>query len=65
VEPDARPLILGEIRDVLTSAWGPTYGWGILNQQVLEGDVAEKLFSAIKAAPNSIDGFKQSLNDRL
>ncbi len=65
VEPDARPLILGEIRDVLTSVWGPTYGWGILNQQVLEGDVAEKLLSAIKAAPNSIDGFKQSLNDRL
>ena len=65
VEPDARPLILGEIRDVLTSVWGPTYGWGILNQQVLDGEVAEKLLSAIKAAPNSIEAFKNSLSDRL
>ena len=65
LEPDARPLILGEIRDVLTSVWGPTYGWGILNQQVLEGDVAEKLLSAIKAAPNRIDYFREHLAEKL
>lgn len=65
VEPDARPLILGEIRDVLTSVRGPTYGWGILNQRVLDGDVAEKLVSAIKAAPNRIDYFKENLAEKL
>jgi len=65
VEPDSRPLILGEIRDVLTSVWGPNYGWGILNQQVLEGDVADKLVSAIKAAPNNIETFRKLLDDKL
>jgi hypothetical protein len=65
VEPQARPLLLGEIRDVLTSVWGPTYGWGILNQQLLEGDAAAKLVLAIKAAPNSIESFKQHLPDKL
>ena len=60
-----RPLLLGEIRDVLTSVWGPTYGWGILNQQLLEGDVAEKLVSAIKTAPNSIEYFKEHLASEL
>jgi len=65
VGPDARPLILGEIRDVLTSVWGPTYGWGILNQNVLVGDSAEKLVAAIKAAPNSIDYFREHLSEEL
>jgi len=65
VDPAARPLLLGEIRDVLTSVWGPTYGWGILNQQLLEGDAAGKLVSAIKAAPNSIEIFKEHLADKL
>ena len=65
LRPHDRPLLLGEIRDVLTSVWGPTYGWGILNQQLLEGDVAEKLVSAIKTAPNSIEYFMEHLADEL
>lgn len=65
VKPQARPLLLGEIRDVLTSVWGPTYGWGILNQQVLESDAAEKLVSAIKTAPNSIEYFKDHLANEI
>lgn len=65
VEPDARPLILGDIRDVLTSVWGPSYGWGILNQNVLVGDAAEKLVAAIEAAPNRLDYFREHLNERL
>jgi hypothetical protein len=58
-------LLLGEIRDVLTSVWGTTYGWGILNQQLLEGETAEKLLAAIKAAPNGIEYFKSNLDERL
>ena len=65
LRPHDRPLLLGEIRDVLTSVWGPTYGWGILNQQLLEGDVAEKLVSAIKTAPNSVEYFKEHLASEL
>ena len=65
LRPDDRPLLLGEIRDVLTSEWGPTYGWGILNQQLLVGDVAEKLVAAIKAAPNSVEYFREHLASEL
>jgi hypothetical protein len=65
IDPAARPLLLGDIRDVLTSVWGPTYGWGILNQQLLEGDAAAKLVSAIEAAPNSLEDFKEHLADKL
>ena len=43
----------------------PTYGWGILNQQLLEGDVAEQLVSAIKTAPNSVEYFKEHLASEL
>jgi hypothetical protein len=64
-QPQDRPLLLGGIRDALTSEWGPTYGWGILNQRLLEGDAAEKLVSAIKAAPNSIEYFKGHLTGEL
>jgi hypothetical protein len=65
LEPDNRPLVLGDIRDGLTAAWGPNYGWGILNQQLLKGDLAEKLVSATKAAPNSIESYKHELSQRL
>ncbi len=65
IEPQHRPLLLGEARDVLTSVWGPTYGWGILNQQLLEGEAADKLLSAIKSAPNSIESFRENLPERL
>ena len=65
IEPEQRPLLLGDIRDVLTSVWGPSYGWGILNQQLLEGDAAEKLLTAVKAAPNSIEEFKENLAEKL
>jgi len=64
VDPDSRPLVLGDIRDGLTAAWGPIYGWGILNQQLLEGEVASKIVSALKTAPNSID-YKERLSEKL
>ena len=65
IDPNDRPLLLGEIRDVLTSVWGPTYGWGILNQQLLDGETAEKIIAAVKAVPNSVDSYKENLTTRL
>ncbi len=65
LETDNRPLVLGDIRDGLTAMWGPTYGWGILNQQLMEGNLAEKLISAMKAVPNSIESYKHELSERL
>ena len=40
LQPNRLP-ILGEVRDALTSTWGPRYGWGILNQQLLQDNPAE------------------------
>lgn len=46
--------ILGEIRDILISAWGNRYGWGILNQQVLTDSAAERIINAFKILPNNL-----------
>jgi hypothetical protein len=46
--------ILGEIRDILISAWGNSYGWGILNQRVLGDSLAEKIIAAFRERPNNL-----------
>jgi hypothetical protein len=51
---EQRPPILGEVRDILTSAWGPKYGWGILTQQVLEGNKAETIVRAITSRQDNL-----------
>ncbi len=59
--PDNRLRVLGEIRDELTSEWGPSYGWGILNQRVIEGVRAEKLVRFISESPNDLQEIKSNL----
>ena len=54
VEPEQRTPVLGQVRDVLTGQWGPYYGWGILNQRLLEGVDAKFLAKAITAQRNSL-----------
>jgi len=54
LQKDQRVPILGEVRDTLTSAWGPRYGWGILTQRVLKDDQAETLVKAITSRPNGL-----------
>ncbi len=63
--PDDRPLILGEIRDSLTEEWGPSYGWGILGQQKLSEKSAEVIIKSIKSQKNSINYFKENLENLL
>jgi len=58
---DKRVPILGKVRETLTSAWGPKYGWGILNQQVLEDTQAENLIKAITSHPNSLTQIEADL----
>jgi hypothetical protein len=65
VEPEQRTPVLGQVRDVLTGQWGPNYGWGILNQRLLEGADAKFLAEAITAQPNSISQTKRNLDDLL
>jgi hypothetical protein len=46
--------ILGDIRDILVSKWGNSYGWGILNQQIITNSEAEKIISMFTSRPNNI-----------
>ncbi|MFQ6112912.1 MAG: hypothetical protein ACE5NG_02355 [bacterium] len=57
--------ILGEVRDALTSAWGPRYGWGILNQQILTDEPAETIIKAIRSRPNSLDSIESNIEQLL
>jgi hypothetical protein len=60
-----RPPVLGEVREVLTSLWGPKYGWGILNQQIIEGDNADIIIKEIKKRVNGIDDICKNLDQFL
>ncbi|SRR5579884_334057 len=62
---EQRIPILGEVRDALTSAWGPKYGWGILNQQVLTDTAAETIIKAIRSRPNSLPTIESNIEQLL
>lgn len=62
---DHRIQLLGEVRDALTSKWGPRYGWGILNQQVLEGDAADTIVRAIRSRPNDLAAIQMNTEPLL
>lgn len=57
--------ILGEIRDVLISAWGNRYGWGILNQQLLTGSSAERIIATLEEHPNNLTQTEQNIEQLL
>lgn len=63
--PDNRLLILGPIRDTLMAAWGPKYGVGIVNQQLLHAHAAEKIITIIKNHPNNLSEITSGLEDLL
>lgn len=46
--------ILGEVREILVSEWGNSYGWGILNQQLITDLPAEKIMSEFTSRPNTL-----------
>jgi hypothetical protein len=54
LKKDQRVPILGEVRETLTEAWGPRYGWGILTQRILENNQAETLVRAVSSRTNSL-----------
>ena len=62
---EQRIPILGEVRDALTSAWGPRYGWGILNQQILTDTAAETIIKAIRSRPNSLSTIESNIEQLL
>ena len=52
LKSDQRVPILGEVRDILTSSWGPKYGWGILTQSILQDKQAKTLIQTMESRPN-------------
>lgn len=62
LKKDQRVPILGDVRETLTEAWGPKYGWGILTQRVLEDKQAETLVKAMSSHPNSITQIESELS---
>ena len=56
-----RPPILGKVRDVLTDLWGHRYGWGILNQQVIESPHADSIIQALTSQPNSLSNYQENI----
>jgi len=57
--------ILGEVRDILVAQWGNSYGWGILNQQLITNSAAEKLINAFTPRPNNLVQTQSSLEQFL
>ncbi|MBE0517113.1 MAG: hypothetical protein IBX41_06985 [Methanophagales archaeon] len=65
LDGDQRIPILGEVRDALTSEWGPKYGWGILNQQLLVDEPAEIIVRAMRSQSNSLSEIISNLDQYL
>jgi hypothetical protein len=66
--PENRPPILGEIRDTLMSAWGVSaqhYGWGILNQRLLEDPSAAVIVKAVTQQANDLAHMRDHLDALL
>jgi len=62
---DNRKPILGPVRDALTAEWSPKYGWGILNQRLLEGEPASIIVNCFKAGANDLKKIEADLADLL
>lgn len=60
-----RPPVLGEIRDVLTATWGPKYGFGIINQQIISDTAAETLMKLIQSRPNDLEMIQSGIANYL
>ena len=63
--PQQRPPILGPLRDALVAAWGPTYGWGIINQQLVPPTSAEVIIEGIYQLPNDREAIAANLETLL
>lgn len=64
-EKESRPQILGSIRDILISEWTPKYGWGILNQRLVEGESAARILNEIETRRNQNEELIYKLDDLL
>lgn len=61
-DKEHRPNILGNIREALVSAWTTRYGWGILNQNLLEDSNAEIIIKEIKSRQPQNEEIKDNLD---
>jgi len=64
-EKKNRPPILGTIRDTLMDAWSTSYGWGILNQELLDEQHADPIINEIKSRQNNKQTVMKNLDSLL
>lgn len=57
--------ILGEMRNALTSAWGPKYRWRIRDQQIIQEDSAKTIIKAIGSRQNDLSEFQTHIKQYL
>ncbi len=62
IKPEYRPPISGEIRAILVKLWGPCYGWGIQNKQIIESPEADIIVKAITSCPNALKEYQDNLS---
>jgi len=62
VKPEYRPPIASEIKNILIKKWGPYYGWGILNKQLIESPEADLITNAIISSPNGLIEYKNKIS---
>jgi len=61
-----RLQVLGEVRDALLSRTeGWSWGWMVMNQKLLEGDVAEVVVNSVKECKNDLRGILTGLDELL
>lgn len=63
--PQNRPLVDGEIKNVLTASWGPHYGLGMVSQRLVEANAGEKIAALIRASQNDLNEIQQNINQLL
>ena len=63
--PENRLSILGEIREALVSVWGPSYGWGVLNQVFLPDIESKKTVNSIRSVKNDLKDIQKDLDHYL
>jgi hypothetical protein len=60
-KPSSRIPVEGPVREILRTAWGYSYGWGILTKVPLIGEQAKQLVKLAESKPNELAEVQRDL----
>lgn len=55
----------GEVMDILTSAWGKHYSWGLVMMKALPEKGAERIMLLVRSRPNSLSWYMKNVDTLL